>query len=345
VKDAMIETLRRTVERLEPHREALAAAWAASLADVDPDLHGDPGEDCARALELLFSRLAQADLEGLLDAEGKRAHEAARRGASFRSEALAIRTLDRCCLPFLLDGIPERAELAEAIVALDELADRRLELLLQAQEDESARRLIEAQEQAAAASERARALQQANEALRRAEARAENRADQVALLAEVARRVVGLLDPQLLLQEAADAIQGRGRYRYTAVVMLNSEGRLVGRWSGRGGIDRRSGGRTQGPPGGIIGRAIRRRAPQVVPDVGRDPDYHADVPGTASELVVPLIEEGKVVGALDFQSDRPGAFDLDDVVAAEAIAEFVVIALRNARLLQESRGAGDPGPG
>jgi GAF domain-containing protein len=111
----------------------------------------------------------------------------------------------------------------------------------------------------------------------------------------------------------------------------------VGRWAGRPGLGRKSAGRAQGPPGGVIGRAVRLRAPQVVGDVGRDPDYHADVPGTRSEMVIPLLEGGEVLGALDYQSDEPFAFALDDVAAGETLAEFLVIALRNARLYQEAR--------
>jgi GAF domain-containing protein len=56
-------------------------------------------------------------------------------------------------------------------------------------------------------------------------------------------------------------------------------------------------------------------------------------------MALPLIENGEVIGALDFQNERPGAFDLDDVAAGEAIAEFLVVALRNARLFAANRAA------
>jgi putative methionine-R-sulfoxide reductase with GAF domain len=113
----------------------------------------------------------------------------------------------------------------------------------------------------------------------------------------------------------------------------------VGRWAGRPGVTRESAGRTQGPIKGIIGRALRKRAPQLAPDVSRDSDYRADVAGTRSEMVVPLLASGRVVGALDFQSETPDAFDLDDVVAAEILAEFLVVALRNAQLFSARDGA------
>jgi hypothetical protein len=66
-------------------------------------------------------------------------------------------------------------------------------------------------------------------------------------------------------------------HAYVAVVLQDAEGVLVGRWAGRPGLGRSSAGRAQGPPGGVIGRALRLRAPQVVGEVSRDPDYHADV--------------------------------------------------------------------
>jgi GAF domain-containing protein len=125
-----------------------------------------------------------------------------------------------------------------------------------------------------------------------------------------------------------------------AVVVQDDGGSLVGRWAGRPGLGRTSAGRAEGPPGGIIGRAIRLRAPQVVGDVAHDPDYHPDVPGTRSEMAIPLLEGAEAVGALDFQSEQPFAFALDDVAAGETLAEFLVIALRNARLYQEARRAG-----
>ena len=126
-------------------------------------------------------------------------------------------------------------------------------------------------------------------------------------------------------------------HTYVAIVVLDDEGVLVGRWAGRTGVGRRSAGRAQGPAGGIIGRALRKKAPQVVADVSLDPDYHADVPGTHAEMVIPLLDGGEAVGAIDFQTAPPRAFDLDDVAVGETIAEFLVVALRNARLFSEAR--------
>jgi GAF domain-containing protein len=180
-------------------------------------------------------------------------------------------------------------------------------------------------------------VQRANEALRRAEAESRHRAEQIGLLSSVAHRIAAIREPEELMQQAADQIRARMNHTYVAVVVLDDEGVLVGRWAGRPGLGRTSAGRAQGPPAGIIGRALRQRAPQVVGDVAGDPDYHPDVPGARSEMVIPLLEGSEALGALDFQSEQPFAFALDDVAAGETLAEFLVIALRNARLYQEAR--------
>jgi putative methionine-R-sulfoxide reductase with GAF domain len=76
----------------------------------------------------------------------------------------------------------------------------------------------------------------------------------------------------------------------------------------------------------------------VAADVAQDPDHHKDVEEARSEMVIPLLEDGEVVGVIDFQSDQVGAFDLDDVAVGETLADFLVVALRNARLFSEARG-------
>jgi putative methionine-R-sulfoxide reductase with GAF domain len=335
VTDSLAEALQRTARLLEPHAEALIGAWANALREGWPESEEELLESCSRGAASLLRRLIDGELEQFLADEARSAEASARVGDSLLGAARAIRVFDRCCWTFLASSCPDRDSLAESLLALGELGSRRLELLLQAQEEETARRLMESEEQAARAQERAREALRANEALSRSEKQSLHRAEQIALLASVTRRIAGILEPDRLMQEAAEAIQGRLDYSYVAVVVLDHDGVLIGRWAGRAGVGRESRGRAQGPPGGIIGRTLRGRAPQVASDVTLDRDYLPDVPGVRSEMVVPLIEDGVAVGAIDFQSMEPGAFDLDDVAAAETLADFLVVALRNARLFSE----------
>jgi putative methionine-R-sulfoxide reductase with GAF domain len=331
------DALKRTAEHLLPHRRALAEAWTEALRRSGAPASEESRRQQDAALGALLERLSGGQVDALLRDEGVEAADLARQGASFASRALAIRVLDRCCVPFLLQACADKEALAECLLALDELADRRLEILVRVQEEEAARRLLEAQEQAAQSADRAKDVTRANEALRRSEAQSQRRAELVALLSAVVRRLAGMLDAEGLMQEAADTIRARMNHTFVAVVVLDDEGVLVGRWAGREGVGRRSAGRTQGPVGGVIGRALRKKAPQVVADVTQDADYYADVPGTRSEMAIPLLEYGEVVGAVDFQSEKANAFGLDEVAVGETLAEFLVVALRNARLYAEAR--------
>lgn len=333
-------SLEKTAAHLRPHRDALVESWVRAIAVLAPDHPGDLRGFCARSVDGLLERLGRGQVEELLREEAAEARAAAQAGISLGLRALAVRVLDRCCLPVLLDACGDRESLAECLLALDELGDRRLEALLWAQEQEAARRLTETQDQAAANAEKARELTRANEALRRSDRRSQHWAEQIGMLSSVVHRIASVLDAERLMQEAADAVQGRMNHTFVAVVVLDEEGMLIGRWAGRPGVGRRSAGRTQGPAGGVIGRALRKKAPQVVPDVAGDADYVPDVPGTRSEMVIPLLEDGDVVGAIDFQSENEAAFDLDDVAVGETLAQFLVVALRNARLFAEARRRG-----
>ena len=71
---------------------------------------------------------------------------------------------------------------------------------------------------------------------------------------------------------------------------------------------------------GLTATAIETRAPVVSGDVGADPRYLQALPTTASELIVPIVVDGAVVGTLDVESDRAGAFGAADRMALERIA-------------------------
>jgi len=326
--------LQKAAAHLKPHRDRLVEAWVRELAEVAPRIAPDIRVYAEHNVDILLARLADGEL-GRLQADDEK--DAAASVNSLPMVLMAVGAFYRASIPAIIDTAPDRESLADSLVALHELFDRRLEIFLRAQEAEVVRRLAEEQDHGAQAKEKARELARANEALRQSEAESQHRAEQIGLLGSVAHRIAAILDPERLMQEAAETIQARMNHTYVAIVVLDDEGVLVGRWAGRSGVGRRSSGRVQGPTGGVIGRALRKKAPQVVADVSRDPDYHPDVPGTHAEMVIPLLDGGEAIGAIDFQAAHPRTFDLDAVAVGETIAEFLVVALRNARLFSEAR--------
>lgn len=83
---------------------------------------------------------------------------------------------------------------------------------------------------------------------------------------------------------------------------------------------------------GITGTAAASRQPVVVDDVNTDPRYLNALDAVRSELAVPMIARSKLVGVIDLQSTRIGAFTEYDRTMLRLIASRVAAAIDNARL-------------
>ena len=80
---------------------------------------------------------------------------------------------------------------------------------------------------------------------------------------------------------------------------------------------------------GVCGAAAARGSAIVVPDVHEFPGHIACDPESRSELVVPLVDEGRVLGVLDLDSPVAGRFDEDDRAGCERlVAIFLAHQLR-----------------
>lgn len=86
---------------------------------------------------------------------------------------------------------------------------------------------------------------------------------------------------------------------------------------------------------GINGQVYQ--SPQIVrvDDVRTRPDYFPLIRSTRSELVVPILREGRLLGNIDLQAEEVGAFRDVDVDYLQALAEQAALAITNARLYQE----------
>ena len=75
---------------------------------------------------------------------------------------------------------------------------------------------------------------------------------------------------------------------------------------------------------GVCGAAVERRQTMLVEDVHAFPDHIACDAASRSELVVPLIRNGRVFGVIDLDSPLASRFDLEDQRGIEAVAEIYV---------------------
>ena len=85
---------------------------------------------------------------------------------------------------------------------------------------------------------------------------------------------------------------------------------------------------------GIVGTAIDERRLVHVPDVRKDPRYHMFNPEARSEMAVPLIYKGKVIGVLDIEHTRTNYFNEDHERAMTTLSAQIAISIENARLYQ-----------
>lgn len=90
------------------------------------------------------------------------------------------------------------------------------------------------------------------------------------------------------------------------------------------------------PTEGIVGRTFRLGEPVMVNDVTQDPDYIQlkELSETRSELAVPLLRRGEPIGVLDVESKQVNAFNNEDLITLQVLAEQVAVAVENARLYE-----------
>jgi len=86
---------------------------------------------------------------------------------------------------------------------------------------------------------------------------------------------------------------------------------------------------------GILGWVIVNGSSVNISDVAEDERYISARPETNSELAVPMINEGRVIGCINLESDRKNAFDAEDIAILETYATQASLAVERARLQQE----------
>jgi L-methionine (R)-S-oxide reductase len=78
---------------------------------------------------------------------------------------------------------------------------------------------------------------------------------------------------------------------------------------------------------GVCGTAAKTRATQLVPDVNAFPGHIFCDGDSLSELVVPLVSKGELIGVLDLDSPKLARFDVEDQKGLEALAKVFLDSL------------------
>lgn len=92
---------------------------------------------------------------------------------------------------------------------------------------------------------------------------------------------------------------------------------------------------------GIVGFAAYQKRSRIAQDVGTDAMFfnNPDLPGTHSEVALPLLAQNRLIGVLDIQSQEHNAFTTDDIYTLQTMTDQIAMAIENIRLIEQSRAA------
>lgn len=194
----------------------------------------------------------------------------------------------------------------------------------------------------------------------------EHRNRQLQIAADVSRAVSSILDPDELMQGIVDLVRNAFNLYYAGLFMvetvapapvLRSDQAEPGAWAilragtGEAGRQMLAQGhrlkidlaQTEAPKASswpsMIGWCIANRQARIDLDVGLDAVHFRNplLPLTRSELALPLISRGEVIGALTIQSTQEAAFTQEDIAIFQAMTGQIANAIENARLFQQTQ--------
>ena len=166
----------------------------------------------------------------------------------------------------------------------------------------------------------------------------ERRIRELLLLQEIAKKVNSLLDLEQLLDEIVGGVAEAFGCNRTAVLLKDETADEMEIVALRGfsnvhlkGYRFKIGGE------GIIGHVSAAGRMHYAPDVRKDPYYVVSESSTLSEVDIPLISRGKLVGIFNAQTASLDAFSPEQLDLLRALADTIAIAIENARLFRQER--------
>ncbi|OGO23341.1 MAG: hypothetical protein A2Y54_11125 [Chloroflexi bacterium RBG_16_51_16] len=173
------------------------------------------------------------------------------------------------------------------------------------------------------------------------------RRGQLSLVRDVSAQIASVLDVDELASRVTRLIQKTFNYYYVAIFTLKPNSRFM-RFRSSASTPRK--GKKNPHPAievelgqGLIGEAAASGEQIISADVRLDPRfrYLGSLPETRSEVVLPLKIEGRVLGILDVQSNKPNSFHPNDLLILGALADNIARAIESARVYSDLRRRAD----
>jgi GAF domain-containing protein/CheY-like chemotaxis protein len=172
---------------------------------------------------------------------------------------------------------------------------------------------------------------------------AHRRGDEMAALADVGQEISATLDARAVLNQIGERVQSLLAADSVALYLAGAQPGTFQATLALGIIADAILADTIQEGEGIIGDAIRRRAPEFINDTASDP-RSVDIPGAESSdherlMVAPLIARDRVTGVMAVWRDGGDPFGQPDLDFLVGLARQASIAIENARLFAEAQEA------
>ena len=166
------------------------------------------------------------------------------------------------------------------------------------------------------------------------------RANQLRTVADVGKVVTSFHDLSELLQRTTFLIHENFGFYHVGIFLLDdrkeyAELTATNSQGGQRMLERKH--RLRIDETSIVGFTIKNATARIALDVGQDSVFfdNPDLPLTRSEIALPLVTSGQILGALDVQSMEPQAFSEDDISTLQILADQIAVAIQNAKLFEE----------
>jgi len=192
-----------------------------------------------------------------------------------------------------------------------------------------------------------RMTQQLREFITSLEERVAARTKDLEAVAEVGTATATILETDKLLLEVVNLSKERFNLYHSHIYLLDEDGKNLVLAAGAGEPGRQMKAKGLSIPlnreQSLVARAARERRGVTVNDVTQAPDFLPNplLPNTRSELAVPMIVGGKVIGVFDVQSDVIGRFTDSDINIQTTLAAQVSTSIQNVRSFEQSKAQAD----
>ena len=161
--------------------------------------------------------------------------------------------------------------------------------------------------------------------------------DELSALHEVALAAASTLELATVVARIVKALHHSLGFEHAALFLVNETRQVIDLYAHSGTEGDQSRNLCIKLGQGIAGTAAATGAPLRVGDVNTDPSYIPGIPGTVSEMAVPLKVGERVIGVIDAQSALFDAFSADDERVLVTVGGQLAVIVENARLYELER--------